>query len=73
MSKKGEKAVAALESTMRTRVAYTAIYRTVDYGGRVIDSEESPSLYENEAECFLDSKDDDQFVAVATVTWEEPA
>jgi len=53
------------------KVGYVGIYRTDDYGGRTIPEDEL--LYEDKTECELDCRNDNGFVAIATVTWEEPA
>jgi hypothetical protein len=54
--------------TIQTKIAYVAVYRTSDYGGRTIADS---ILYEDGAECEVDSKNDDNFVTVGVLTWEE--
>ena len=51
-----------------TKTGYCPIYRTGDYGGRTI---EDAILYEREEDALSASKNEDDFVAFATVTWEE--
>lgn len=54
---------------MQTKVGYIAIYRTSDYGGRVV--EEDTTIYETKTECIDACSGNDNFLTVATVTWKE--
>jgi hypothetical protein len=64
-----KKVIVEPRKTTQTKVGYVTIYRTSDYGGRVRD--ETDIIYENRADCEADTKDDPQFLAVGTLTWEE--
>ena len=57
---------------VQTKVGYVAIYKGDAYGARELTSDDN-ILYEDRNECLDESKDEKGFVAVATVTWEEPA
>jgi len=52
----------------QARVGYVPIYRTSDYGGRTI---ENCILYEEKVECELDCRNDDNFLTIGILTWEE--
>jgi hypothetical protein len=73
MGAKNEKALLPSLPKIQTKVGYVAIYRIDDYGGRVLDKSDESWLYEDKEECLSNCQNDDRFVSIATVTWEEPA
>ena len=56
---------------MMTKVGYVAIYGSGDCFGRTLA--DYPILYEGKQDCEADAKEETGFIAIAKVTWEEPA
>ena len=54
---------------MTVKTGYIAIYRTDDYGGRVIEC--SDMIFETKDECKEACGENDNFLTVATLTWKE--
>lgn len=59
--------------SVQAKTGYVAIYRTDDYGGRTLLDENNNLIFEDRKECSNNCEADDNFVAVATVTWKEKA
>jgi len=61
-----------VKQTMVAKVGYTPILRTENYGERDLDVDNSPVLFETEAECKdVYTIGEDGCIAIAKVMWEE--
>lgn len=59
---------------MVTKVGYTPILTGDDYGARMLDVDNAPSLFETLKDCEdIYKVGEDGCVAIAKVTWEEAA
>ena len=58
---------------IQTKVGYTPILRSENYGERDLDVDNSPVLFETKEACReAYTVGEDDCIAIATVTWEEP-
>ena len=61
-----------LPPVRQTKVGYTPILRTENYGERDLDVDNSPVLFETEAECLvIYAIGEDDCIAIAKVIWQE--